>query len=109
VASDWRQADLDEQERTMLAFCEKLTLEPWTITEADVQSLRAVGFDDVQILAIIQAAAYRNYITRVADALGVELTNEAYPEEILEAFPAQRPERHVPRALPAQASPEVRR
>ena len=85
----------------MLGFCERMTLEPWTMAQADVESLRAVGFDDVEILAIVQAAAYRNYITRVADALGVELTNDEYPAEILDAFPAQRPERHVPRPLRA--------
>jgi uncharacterized protein YciW len=86
----------------MLAFAEKLTLAPWTMTQADVEALREVGFDDVEILAIVQAAAYRNYITRVADALGVELTNDEYPEAILNAFPAQRPEMHMPRAVPSQ-------
>ena len=101
MGSDWRKAELDEQERAMLAFSEKMTLEPWTMTRADVESLRAVGFDDVAILAIVQAAAYRNYITRVADALGVELTDDEYPEAILAAFPAQRPEEHVPRAVRA--------
>jgi uncharacterized peroxidase-related enzyme len=101
VATDWRRADLDAQERAMLAFCEKLTLKPWTMARDDVESLRAVGFDDVAILAIVQAAAYRNYITRVADALGVELTNAEYPEEILHAFPAQRPEAHTPRGMRA--------
>ena len=85
----------------MLAFCEKMTLEPWIMVQADVETLRAVGFDDVGILAIVQAAAYRNYITQVADALGVELTNDEYPKEILSAFPAQRPEEHTPRAAPA--------
>jgi uncharacterized peroxidase-related enzyme len=99
IGSDWRQAHLDEQERAMLAYCEKLTLEPWTMTRADVESLRVVGFDDVEILAIVQAAAYRHYITRVADALGVELTNDEYPEEILAAFPAQRPEEHTPQPI----------
>jgi uncharacterized peroxidase-related enzyme len=106
VATDWRQADLDAQEQAMLAFAEKLTLAPWTMTQADVEGLRDAGFDDIEILAIVQAAAYRNYITRVADALGVELTNDEYPEAILSAFPAQRPEAHTPRAVPAQ---EVRR
>ena len=81
------------------AVCEKLTLEPWTMAEADVESLRTVGFDDVAILAIVQAAAYRNYITRVADALEVELTNAEYPEAILSAFPAQRAETHTPQAV----------
>jgi uncharacterized peroxidase-related enzyme len=99
VGSDWRKADLDAQERAMLAYCEKMTLAPWTMTRDDVESLRAVGFDDVEILAIVQAAAYRNYITRVADALGVELSNDEYPAAILDAFPAQRPEEHAPRPV----------
>lgn len=99
IGADWRQADLDDQERAMLAFSEKLTLAPWTMTVDDVDALRAVGFDDVAILAIVQAAAYRNYITRVADALGVELTNDEYPADILNAFPAQRAETHTPRAM----------
>ena len=86
----------------MLAFSEKLTLAPWTMAKDDVDGLRAVGFDDVAILAIVQAAAYRNYITRVADALGVELTNDEYPAAILDAFPAQRAEAHTPRAIPAR-------
>ena len=84
----------------MLAYCEKMTVASWTMTENDVQALRAVGFGDVEILAIVQAAAYRNYLTRVADALGVELTNDEYPEAILHAFPPQRPEAHTPRAVP---------
>jgi len=103
VGTDWRKADLDAAERAMLAFCEKMTLAPWTMVRDDVESLRAVGFDDVAILAIVQAAAYRNYITRVADALGVELTAEEYPAAILDAFPAQRPEERAPRAAPPPA------
>ncbi len=71
----------------MLEFGEKLTLLPSGVTEADVAALRRHGFDDLEILSITLAAAYRNFITRLADAVGVELRQSAgYAPEILHAF-----------------------
>ncbi len=71
----------------MLEFGEKLTLLPSGMKEEDVTALRRHGFDDDQILAITLAAAYRNFITRLADALGAELrSNGNYAPEILHAF-----------------------
>ena len=46
VASNWRQADLQEREAAMCAYAEKLTLHPAEVTEADLDPLRAVGLDD---------------------------------------------------------------
>jgi alkylhydroperoxidase family enzyme len=37
----------------------------------DIEALRAAGFDDRGILQITLIASWFNYITRVADALGV--------------------------------------
>ena len=74
VQRDPAQAEtLSEQEKTMLAFVEKLTRESWAMTRADVDGLRAAGFSDVQILEIVQLTAWFNFMTRVADALGVEV------------------------------------
>lgn len=73
MAGNWRAADLDEQEFAMLEFCEKMTFEQSRMSEEDVRRLRDVGFDDAEILAIVNTAAYRNYISRVADALGVDV------------------------------------
>lgn len=71
----------------MLEFGEKLTLTPFLMNEADVVALRGHGFDDRDILSVILAAAYRNYIVRVADALGVELNSAVeYTPEFIEAF-----------------------
>ena len=91
VATDWRTATLDSRERAMLEFAEKLTFTPGQLREADVQELRRVGFSDGEILAIVLASAYRNFITRVADLLGVELTDsDKAPEEFLQAFGVTR-------------------
>lgn len=86
VARDWRTATLDAQEYAMLEFCEKLTLRQSAMTAGDVQRLRDVGFDDDQILAIVLAAAYRNFITRVSDALGVELDPLPYDPDLVAVF-----------------------
>ena len=75
----------------MLEFAEKLTFTPGRLTEDDVQELRKVGFSDGEILGIVLASAYRNFITRVADLLGVELTDsDKAPEEFLQAFGVTR-------------------
>lgn len=86
VISNWREADLDEQEKTMLEFTEKFTLTPDQITDGDIDKLRQAGFDEDQILAIGLGAGYRNWVDRIADLLGVEEEKFDFPEEILEAF-----------------------
>jgi len=91
VATDWRAATLDGQERAMLEFAEKLTFTPGQMNETDLEGLRKVGFNDQEVLAIALASAYRNFITRVAGMLGVELTDsEKGPEEFLRAFGVTR-------------------
>ncbi len=73
VRRDFHAADLSDQERTMLEFVGSLTLDSKSLREGDIQRLRKVGFDDLQILEIVQLAGWFNCITRVADALGVKV------------------------------------
>ena len=68
---DWHTAELDEQDRAMLGYVEKLTKNPVSVWKDDMEALRAVGFDDTAILQITLIASFFNYINRVADALGV--------------------------------------
>ena len=42
------------------------------MTPADLDELRGHGFDDTAIHDAVQVISYFNYISRVADALGVE-------------------------------------
>ena len=59
----------------LCAFAEKLTREPDSMTEADVEELRRHGLCDPSIHDATQVIGYFNYINRIADALGVELEN----------------------------------
>jgi uncharacterized peroxidase-related enzyme len=86
VISNWRKADLDDQEKAMLAFTEKFTLTPGQMTDEDIDQLRQAGFNENQILAIGLGAGYRNWVDRIADLLGVEEEKFDFPEEILQAF-----------------------
>jgi alkylhydroperoxidase family enzyme len=90
VISNWRDADLDEHEKAMLAFTEKFTVTPGQISDEDIDRLRQPGFDENQILAIGLGAGYRNWVDRIADLLGVEEEKFDFPEEILKAFGVTR-------------------
>lgn len=68
---DWRSADLDARERAMLSYVEALTLRPAQVRREDLETLRALGFEDVGLLQINLIASFFNYINRVADGLGV--------------------------------------
>ena len=68
----------------MLVYAEKLTLEPWSMQPADVETLRQAGFDDRAILDINQITGYYAFVNRLADGLGVELEEYWKPEEILD-------------------------
>lgn len=72
VKTDYRQANLSSADRAMLDFATKLTREPWRMSEADVETLRAHGLDDVAVHDVVQVTALFNYYTRLADGLGVD-------------------------------------
>ena len=59
----------------MLEFSEKLTLTPAMMTEDDINALRAVGWDDRDVLDIVMACAYFNFRVRVVDGLGLEVSD----------------------------------
>ena len=71
-----RTAPIDARTRSLLDFAWKLTREQWECREADVQGLRKVGWRDEAIVDAVGIIGFFNFITRVADALGVELNQE---------------------------------
>ncbi len=73
IAKDWRFADLSDRDRALCDFAEKLTADPATMSQREVDALRDVGFTDAAIHDASQVISYFNYINRIADALGVEL------------------------------------
>ncbi len=72
IVADWRKAPLDAGDRALCVFAAKLTHDQRSVRPADLDELRGHGFDDTAIHDAVQVVAYFNYITRVADALGIE-------------------------------------
>jgi uncharacterized peroxidase-related enzyme len=71
LRADYRQAPITAAERAMLDYTVQLTKDATGVTRADIDALRANGFDDRAVLQITLIASWFNYINRVADALGV--------------------------------------
>ena len=69
----WRNAGLDARRQALLGYVEKLTLDPANVQKADLDALRDAGFEDADVLAICEVAAYYAYVNRIADGLGVQL------------------------------------
>jgi len=72
LVRDWRAAEMSDANRALCAFAVKLTHDQHSMSTADLDELRTHGFDDRAIHDAVQVIGYFNYVTRVADALGVE-------------------------------------
>jgi uncharacterized peroxidase-related enzyme len=69
---DYRRAELTPRERALCDFAVKLTHLAAEVDEGDVDALRAQGLSDVDVSDAIQVIGYFNYVTRVADGVGIE-------------------------------------
>ena len=88
-----RYEDLDAEEAAIARYTHKLTVAPGTIVEADVEALRAVGFDDRTVLDINSHVAHINYTNRVANGLGLVTDQFVSAKQALSRVPGeeQRP------------------
>jgi uncharacterized peroxidase-related enzyme len=80
MVMNYRVADLDTRTRAMLDFAAQVTVESYTIEEADRQALRDVGFSDRDIWDIANVAAFFNMTNRVASATDMR-PNDEYHEQ----------------------------
>lgn len=71
LAADPESLELPEAEAALVRYAAKLTRDPGSITEADIDALRAVGLDDLDILDANSQCAHLNYVNRVAMGLGI--------------------------------------
>ena len=73
VLRDFHDAGLTEAEVAMMEFAQKLSRDSASMTDADSERLRELGFDDREIVDIALAAAARNYYSRALHALAVDV------------------------------------
>lgn len=72
ISSDPARAEVeDDRLRIIVRHAAKLTLSPTDMTERDVDELRSVGLDDLDIVDLNNMISYYNYINRVVMGLGL--------------------------------------
>lgn len=71
LARDYADADLDDADLAVMAFADRMSSDPRSMTDADTLRLREAGFSDRQIVDIALAAAARNFLSRALLALAV--------------------------------------
>jgi uncharacterized peroxidase-related enzyme len=70
----WRElSSLGSRERALCEVAERMSARPTSMTEADWQPLRDIGFTDEMILEVAHVIGIFNHLTRLADGLGLEL------------------------------------
>ena len=77
IVMNYKMAPLDDRQKTMLEFTEKITKNSSDINEDDRQKLRNVGFSDRDIWDIANVAGFFNMTNRVASAVAMR-PNEEY-------------------------------
>jgi uncharacterized peroxidase-related enzyme len=75
----------DERLDAICGYAAKLTHSPASMEQGDVEQLRSVGLDDLDIVDLNNMVAYYNYLNRVSNGLG-----------LIDPIPAE----HAVRALP---------
>lgn len=89
-AKDPATAPLDAAQQAAMRYAGKLTEAPSSLCKGDIDALRAVGFDDGQILEINQVCAYFSYANRTVlglgcstkgDELGLSPNNSQSPDD----------------------------
>jgi uncharacterized peroxidase-related enzyme len=96
IAADPSGATLDEQDRAVYEFAGKVAAEASSVSQADVDGLRAVGLSDPEIADVVFAAAARSFFTRVLDGLGAQLDHQTaatFAPELLDTMIVGRPPR----------------
>ena len=79
ILKDFRNAGLEHPEVAMMEFAQKIARSASEMTQADVDELRALGFEDVEILDITLTATMRSFASKTFNALGAE-SDEVYGE-----------------------------
>ncbi|NOX76723.1 MAG: peroxidase-related enzyme [Gammaproteobacteria bacterium] len=62
---------LDDKVRTVFTFAKKLTLEPESISEADINAMRSAGWSDQSVEDTICVVATFAFLNRLVDGFGI--------------------------------------
>jgi uncharacterized peroxidase-related enzyme len=72
ILTNFHDAGLESVEVAMMEFAQKIIQSANEMTQADVDVLRALGLEDIEILDITLTATMRSFASKTFDALGAE-------------------------------------
>jgi uncharacterized peroxidase-related enzyme len=78
VATDWRKAEIDHRQRAVLEVAIQFTREPWTVTPAVLESLRAHGLSEDDIWDVGAISAFFAMSNRLVHLTGTMPNEEFY-------------------------------
>jgi len=83
----------DPVDRAVMAFARKVALAADTVTQADVDELKAVGLTDDDVLDVVLAATVRCFFSKTLDGTGTQPDSvfNALPEGLRAALTVGRP------------------
>jgi uncharacterized peroxidase-related enzyme len=76
IAFNWRTADLDDRQRAICAYVDKLTATPAEMTRGDLDDLAAVGLTKEEVWDVVELASMYAFTNRMALATGMEPNRE---------------------------------
>lgn len=72
LVDDFRTADLEPTDVAVMELADKVAHDATSVTDDDIERLRALGLSDGEVLDVVLAAAARSFFSKTLDALGVE-------------------------------------
>jgi uncharacterized peroxidase-related enzyme len=72
VVADHRSAGLDATDVAIMDLAEKVADDATSVTQEDIDRLRALGLSDADITDVVLAAAARCFFSKALDALGAQ-------------------------------------
>ncbi len=72
LVDDYRTAGLEPADLAVMDLAEKVVEDAGSISQADIDRLRALGLTDAEIVDVVLAAAARCFFSKALDALGIE-------------------------------------
>ena len=93
IALDHRSAGLDPVDVAVMDLADKVAGDATSVTEEDIERLRAFGLDDGEIVSVVCAASARCFFSKALDAVGVrpDVTYADMDPELLDVLVVGRP------------------
>lgn len=71
LATDYENAPVEEKDKALFRFADKLTRKPFDISGGDVEALRQAGWSEQEVLEAVVAVAWFNFVNRFSTGLGL--------------------------------------